>query len=104
MYIQIIYGIYMSDNQTSMIFRIDADLKKAFERVAKDNDQTASQMLRAYVRHVVEKHAATHTQGNLLTPKAADVTPPVAPAPGQSQPAKKKKKGPFDHVPRRGGR
>lgn len=51
--------------QATMIFRIDADLKRAFDMAAKDLDRTASQMLRDYVRAVVAEHAKTHAQRTL---------------------------------------
>lgn len=95
----------MESKQVTMNFRVDGDLKTAFERVAADMDQTASQMLRAYMRHAVTEHARKHAQKDLFpapgaTKAAAEVKPP---APTQNAP-KARKKGPFDHVPRRGER
>lgn len=74
----------MAEQEAKIIFRIDADLKRAFEAAAADKDQTASQMLRAYVRYEVEKYLAKG-QGDLFkknpapTPKEAPNKPQTAP-------------------------
>lgn len=68
-----------------MNFRVDEDLKKAFETIAKENDYTASQMLRHYMREVVNEYMKKHAQGDLLKqPKAKTPTK-----------AKKQAKGPL---------
>ena len=75
----------MADQESKIIFRIDTELKRAFEAAAADRDQTASQMLRAYVRYEVEKYAAK-AQCDLFkakpapTPKEAPKTPQKATA------------------------
>ena len=75
----------MAEQEAKIIFRIDADLKRAFEAAAADKDQTASQMLRAYVRYEVQKYLAKG-QGDLFkeketpTPKEAKKTPQKAQA------------------------
>lgn len=44
----------MKKDTTTFTFRIDPDLKKAFEEIAESRDQTASQALRWFMRDVVE--------------------------------------------------
>lgn len=70
---------------TSIIFRIDAELKKAFEEAAKDRDRTASQLLRDYVRHFVDDHHKRNAQKALKL----DTRPTLLPA---SPPANRKPK------------
>jgi predicted transcriptional regulator len=53
---------------TVMNFRVDEDLKKAFDRVAKELDQSSSQMLRAFMRDTVKEYMRRNTQGELLEP------------------------------------
>lgn len=73
---------------TSMIFRIDPDLKKAFETAAKEMDRNASQLLRDYVRAYVQQHMARNAQKTLALPMPRPPeTPPTETAP------KKVKKG-----------
>lgn len=71
----------MADTTTSMIFRIEPELKKAFERTATDLDLTASQLLRRLVRNAVENHAQKHTQRTL------DLSPIAPPTPAPKKPA-----------------
>ena len=42
--------------------RLPADLKAVFDGVCRQNDQTASQVVRALIRQYIKDHA----QGNLL--------------------------------------
>ncbi len=42
------------DKRVFMQFRVEKALKKAFERVCKNNDMTASQVLRAHMRDYVQ--------------------------------------------------
>jgi len=58
----------MENTSVSMVFRIDRDLKTAFEQAAKAQDQTASQLLRKYIRWEVEKFAKEHAQKDLFKP------------------------------------
>lgn len=59
---------------TTIIFRIDSDLKKAFENAAKARDRTPSQILRDYVRAEVDQHLKRTAQRDLpLKP------PPITP-------------------------
>lgn len=48
-------------------FRIDENMKKAFEAIAKENDLTTSQMLRHYMRNTVEQNMKKNAQKSLLT-------------------------------------
>jgi len=54
--------------ESNFTFRVDADLKAAFERAAKSMDQSASQLLRAYMRKVVREQAQAQ-QRELPLPK-----------------------------------
>lgn len=81
----------MDEITVSMIFRIEKNLKTAFERVAKDRDLTASQMLRSFVRNAVESHAKS--QGDLFnknTPPHHKETPKT-PQKAKAQAAEGKK-------------
>lgn len=71
----------MPDTSTSMIFRIEPELKRAFERTAADLDLTASQLLRRLVRNAVENHAQKHAQRTL------DLAPMSPPTPAPKKPA-----------------
>ncbi len=51
---------------TVMTFRVDTDLKKAFERILKEQDFTPSQVLRQHMRSIVAKYMQEHAQGDLL--------------------------------------
>lgn len=74
-----------------MIFRIDSDLKKAFELAAKSIDRTASQMLRDYIRHVVDGYAKSTAQQELplaptkQTPTTTQTTTATTPKPKKGQ-------------------
>lgn len=70
---------------TTMIFRIDPDMKKAFEMSAKARDLTASQLLRKYIRHEVDQFMKERAQG------ALNLTPAPTPAPTPKKPAKGQK-------------
>lgn len=76
----------MAEQEAKIIFRIDADLKSAFEAAAADKDQTASQMLRAYVRYEVQQYREKG-QGDLFKEKK-NPTPKEAKKPPQKAPAK----------------
>ena len=76
----------MSEKTVSVVFRVDEDLKNAFERTAKKRDITVSQLLRGYMRHFIEKYAQEDAQGELLEPAKAAKT--VKPA--NTQPKKQK--------------
>lgn len=55
------------ENQTaSIVFRLDANLKKEFDRIARAIDITPSQLLRAYVRDLVADHNRKNGQKDLL--------------------------------------
>lgn len=70
---------------TTMIFRIDADLKKAFEMSAKARDLTASQLIRKYIRHEVDQFMQKNAQG------ALDLGDRQTPTPSVKKPAKGQK-------------
>lgn len=58
----------MEDSTVPIVFRIDRDLKTAFERFAKEKDQTVSQLLRAYIRYEVERSDNKTAQKAILSP------------------------------------
>lgn len=60
----------MADRSATITLRIEDEIKTAFERVAEDLDQTTSQLLRAYIRHAIQQHAAKHAQRELDLPTA----------------------------------
>lgn len=76
----------MDDKTTALIsIRIDPLLKTAFERVGRDLDLTPSQMLRQYIRKIVEQHASANAQGDL------NLEPEQTPRPATKKPAKGQK-------------
>lgn len=50
-------------------FRVDENLKNAFEMVAKNSDLNSSQMLRAFMRETVENYMKENRQVSLLENK-----------------------------------
>lgn len=54
--------------ETIVNFRVDKELKTAFEMVAKNKDLTSSQMLRAFMRETVEDYMKNNAQKSLLEP------------------------------------
>jgi hypothetical protein len=69
---------------TTMIFRIEKDLKKAFEMSAKDRDLTASQLIRKYIRHEVDQFMQKNAQGALEL-EGNPTPPPTAKKPAKGQ-------------------
>lgn len=51
--------------ETIINFRVDEELKKAFEMTAKSYDLTSSQMLRSYMRYEVDKYMKNNAQQGL---------------------------------------
>ena len=80
----------MEEAKTSMIFRIEPHLKKAFEKVAADHDLTASQMLRSFVRNSVEEHGRRNAQSDIFSPSS-----PLKPS-TKVEVSTKKKKSPIE--------
>lgn len=58
--------------ETTFTFRVDADLKRSFEMAATTQDQTSSQLLRAFMRDYCAKHA--QAQLSLAKPPAKKPT------------------------------
>ena len=75
----------MSDKTTTtMIFRIEPDLKRAFDQTAADLDLTSSQLLRKMIRNAVEQHMKANAQRTLaLAPIPIPQPAPKKPAKGQ---------------------
>lgn len=74
--------------ESVMTFRIDTESKIAFEIIAKELDLTPSQMLRRYIRTIVEQHAI-----ETAPPPPQTTKEPTPQHPQQVQTAKKPKKG-----------
>ena len=55
--------------ESLITFRVDEDLKKAFEKVAKEQDITSSQLFRMFMRETVENYMKQNKQGDLLKGK-----------------------------------
>ena len=51
--------------ETIINFRVDEELKKAFEMTAKSYDLTSSQMLISYMRYEVDKYMKNNAQQGL---------------------------------------
>lgn len=51
-----------TDNLVGMSLRVDKDLLKSFQTIAKANNRTASQLVRDYMASYVKKHG----QGDLF--------------------------------------
>lgn len=75
----------MKSNQVTMNFRVDGDLKKAFEHVAEALDQSASQLLRAYMRNIVADYAHKTAQKDLFRAPQAPQPPKEAPTPTEAE-------------------
>ena len=68
----------MEENSATIIFRVDADLKKGFELACKRMDTTASQLLRAFVRDMVAQDLQKNSQRTLdLAPRKAAEKPDI---------------------------
>jgi hypothetical protein len=73
----------MSDKTTTtMVFRIEPDLKRAFDQTAADLDLTSSQLLRKMIRNAVEQHMKANAQRSL------NLAPIPTPQHEQKKPAK----------------
>ena len=46
----------MSEQKTFLV-RVDLDLLNSFQQACKENDQNASQVVRAFMREYIKKHA-----------------------------------------------
>lgn len=55
-------------NESIVNFRVDTELKKAFEIAAKSEDMTSSQLLRRFMREKVENYMRSNAQGSLIEP------------------------------------
>ena len=86
----------MEEKSTTLVFRVAPDLKNAFEHMAKQQDQTTSQLLRAYMRFAVEEWTRKNAQQSLFDKK--ETQPPTQQK--KMQPARKK--GAFSTIPPKG--
>jgi predicted transcriptional regulator len=75
--------------QTTIIFRIEKDLKTAFEKIAQNSERTVSQYLRAFIKDQVRKselqQAAIATESTKKTSAIGDTNEE-----GKTQPKPKK--------------
>jgi predicted DNA-binding protein len=80
----------MTDEKTSIIFRIERDLKEEFEKIAKGTERTVSQYLRAFIKDTVRKHqqATANAPESIKRPLSAPDTiqaEKIAPKPKKGQ-------------------
>ena len=82
----------MDEKEAVINFRIDAQLKRAFERVAKAEDRTSSQLLRDFVRQTVALHTARNAQGDIFRPQETPrpATPKKTPQAKKAKPTEGK--------------
>lgn len=56
------------ENTTCIVTaRVEPNLKKAFDAICKENDVTASQMIRGFIRQTVKEYAENTRQPTLPT-------------------------------------
>ena len=68
----------MDENNATIIFRVNSDLKNAFEATCKRMDTTASQLLRAFVRDMVAQDLQKNGQRSLdLAPTKPTQAPDI---------------------------
>lgn len=66
----------MPDDKTTIIFRIEKELKTEFEQIAQATERTVSQYLRAFIKDTIQKHRQRNAQEQAPTqPQAAQHTP-----------------------------
>lgn len=53
-------------NEKTVTFRVDEHIKNAFEKIAEERDLTTSQMLRHFMRSVVEENMSKNAQKGLF--------------------------------------
>lgn len=81
----------MKAEQSTIIFRIESDLKKAFETIAAESERTVSQYLRAFIKDQIAKHAhrnatiAPESIKSATTPPDTSKTPKTQPRPKKGQ-------------------
>lgn len=46
----------MEQKQATFTFQVDENLKKTFKKIAKDNNRTASQLMRDWMQEYVKKN------------------------------------------------
>lgn len=74
----------MEERTALITLRIEPSTKAAFERMAREIDQTPSQLLRNAVRDMLNQYARQHAQRDLdLAPKPPPQPAPKKPAKGQ---------------------
>lgn len=80
----------MTEPKTMMIFRLEPELKAAFEKMSTDLDLTASQLMRRLMRNAVQQHTKESAQQRLPLAPRMPAEPPERKA--ETPPAPKKPK------------
>lgn len=75
----------MEERDATITLRIEKSHKAAFERIAAELDQTSSQMIRKYIRHVINEHAAARAA---TAQGALELHPEPESRPAEKKPAK----------------
>lgn len=86
---------------TVMTFRVDSDLKKAFETAAKSTDLTSSQLLRSFMRETVATHMRANAQQELFSEKKQGRQPKASSS--TKKPAKTSGNKLLDGLMKKGG-
>lgn len=76
-------------NDSTIIFRIESDLKAEFEKIAQASERTISQYLRAFIKDTIRKHR----QATAIAPESIQRQKPVPDATPVEKIAPKPKKG-----------
>jgi hypothetical protein len=82
----------MSAQSATVIFRVEPELKKAFEEIAKEQSHTTSILLRKFMNHYVTKYRQERTETTIGSIKTkAPVSTTSAPPKTQQKPKKGQK-------------
>lgn len=75
----------MNDKQETMIFRVDADLKKLFAEMCREMDSTPSQLMRKMIKGAVTSWMKENSQGTLMLYGDPPKTPMAKPEKSKTQ-------------------
>lgn len=64
--------------ESTFTFRVDSDLKRAFDLAAKGQDRTGAQLLRDFMREYSRKHAQADLIPVTVAPRRKPAAPPVS--------------------------
>jgi predicted DNA-binding protein len=79
----------MAEDQTTIIFRIERQLKEEFEQIAAATERTISQYLRAFIKDQIKKHREAAT----IAPESTNATAPLSPPRAATKTPQKPRKG-----------